>query len=141
MNAPNFIFDSSAIRIVENKWERAQILVWLDAFPHQIQTLLIIMNSWFFPDAYWLIFSILIISILLLIKLFLKMYFFITFKNRRECSYHIEFEENNRIKQNLRLFFGNMFNMLDFSGNILIIIFCSSYMIDMRLTEVIPLNL
>ena len=83
----------------------------------------------------------LLVNVFLLLKFLLRMYFYITFKNRRECSYHIEYEDNNRVKQNIRLFFGNPFNLLDFSGHILMISYCALYFSnDNKLAETISSN-
>ena len=98
MSAPNFIFESSAIRIVEYKWINAQSLVWVHALPYQLQSVIIIIDTWFLREDRRLKWVLMTINLLLLIKFLFKFYFFVVFKNRRECSYHIEYEDNNRVK-------------------------------------------
>lgn len=98
MNAPNYIFDSSAIRIVEYKWINAQKLVWLHAMPYQVQSILIIIDTWFMPQNIYIKWTLLLTNLYLLTNYLVRMYFFIGFIQRRECSYHIEYEDNNRLK-------------------------------------------
>lgn len=130
MNAPSYIFDTSSIRIVEYKWDHAQTFVRILAIPYQLQSLMIILDTWYFSEVYWLKWLILGINILLLIKFLTRFYMFVTFQYRRECSYHIEFEGRNRIKYNFSLFFSNAFNLLDLIGHVLIIIYCVIFLID-----------
>lgn len=63
------------------------------------------------------------------------MIMFVSFKYRRECSYHIEFESNNKIKYNCKLFFKNAFNLLDLTGHVLIVIYCVVFINDKEMAE------
>lgn len=68
MNAPNYIFDSSAIRIVEFKWDNALTYVRLEALPHQIHSVLVVLDTCVFEEEYWTKYMILGTNILLLIE-------------------------------------------------------------------------
>lgn len=130
MDAPSHIFDSQARRIVEFKWDNAQFYVILDASLNLILTVLILVDIWYFYACTSIKVAIMVYAALLLIKVLVRMYLFATFKNRRECSYHIEYENNNRLKNNLRQFLMNPFNMFDIIGHVLIIIHCIAFLVQ-----------
>lgn len=130
MNAPTYVFDSPARRIVEYKWENAQFYVILEALLYLVLAFLVTIDVWYLTAFIRIKLIIMIFTICLLLKLLIRMYLFATFKFRRECSYHIEYENNNQLKHNLSIFLSNPFNFFDISGHVLIIAYCLIFIIQ-----------
>ena len=95
MTAPSYVFESSARRIVEYKWDNAMIYVNIEALIYLLFAVLLVIDTWFLCASRTMKWILLTFNFILSIKLFMYMYLFTTFKFRRECSYHIEYEGCN----------------------------------------------
>ena len=80
LNAPNFIFDSSAKRIVEYKWQQGRYYVYAMAIPYQIQSIIIILDFWSFEDKYWTKYVLLVLNGLLFLVFLTRMCIFLNYK-------------------------------------------------------------
>lgn len=129
MDAPSYVFESAARRIVEFKWDNAMVFVNIEAFTYLFFAILLVIDTWYFCASRNMKWIILTYNCLLMIKSFAHLYLFTTFKCRRECSYHIEFEGWNLLKHNFKEYFKNMFNLFDLCGQTLVFIYCIMFLV------------
>ena len=127
MNAPSYVFDSPAERIVEYKWDNARGYVYFENFIYFCLAIFVMLDIWIFSKYMIMKWLLLVCNIILLTKLFIKSYLFTNFNFRRECSYHIQYENNNQFKHNLSMFMNNPYNIFDICGHVLIIIYCTAF--------------
>lgn len=128
MTAPSYVFESAARRIVEYKWDNAQKYVQIEALIYLFNAYLLVIDTWYYCAKRRMKWFILGFNFILQLKFILYMYLFTTFKFRRECSYHIEYEGWNQFKYYLTLFFTNWFNIFDVLGQTFICFYCIRFL-------------
>jgi len=74
MNAPSYVFDTPADRIVEYKWDNASFYVKAEGLLYLILAILVILDVWFYSREKLIKKVILGFNIFLLMKLFVQAY-------------------------------------------------------------------